>query len=121
MPGTTRFVMMPFGKKPGGSGGTIDFAKQKCLELVSAKQATHWNWYDLTTLQLIEGDAPSALRSFHYASELTPRGAVENFRSVLSNLEFLQRHRAHIARLNEAIATIRSYLPAAGPPTPRRE
>ena len=77
-----------------------------CREVVAHPDATFWNWYDLATLQLIQGPAQEAMKTLYHAVALTPPTAKENFRSVLNNLQFLHAHNPGIAGLAGAISVI---------------
>jgi tetratricopeptide (TPR) repeat protein len=92
----------------------IPQAKRLLMDVISKGEATHWNWYDLATLQLIDGDLPAAIRSFHYAAELTPQNAIENFKSVLNALEFLGQNNPGLPGVDQAIAIIKPYVAQAG-------
>lgn len=77
-----------------------------CREVLARADASFWNWYDLATLQLIQGSAVEAMKTFYHAVALTPPTAKENFRSVLSNLRFLHDRNPGIAGLADAISLV---------------
>ena len=79
-------------------------------QIIESDDGDYWAWYDLATLQLIGGQTDEAIRSFNYAAELTPKTAKENFRSVLSNLNFLKKHNPSIQSIAEVIEIIFRYL-----------
>ena len=85
------------------------------LELFQKKiregTADYWTWYDVATLQLIDGKVEKSFESFNYAAELTPKSKLENFRSVLSNLEFLNAHQPGMPGLTAAIDLVSGYIP----------
>jgi tetratricopeptide (TPR) repeat protein len=87
----------------------VQKAIKLCRETIESGKATFWNWYDLATLHLIGGKTREAAEFFHYAVALTPETAKENFRSVLSNLEFLRTHNPAIAGLDDTIALVKSH------------
>jgi tetratricopeptide (TPR) repeat protein len=66
----------------------------------------HWTWYDLATLQLIQGETEEAASAFHYAVELTPKDARQVFESVLNNLGFLRGHNPSIKGIENAIEIV---------------
>ena len=86
----------------------VDEAIRLCRETIEGGSATFWNWYDLATLHLIAGMREDAAPLFYHAVALTPEAAKENFRSVLSNLRFLEQHNPGIAGIDEAISLIAS-------------
>jgi tetratricopeptide (TPR) repeat protein len=79
-------------------------------ERIESGEGDYWTWYDLATLQLLQGDVEEAARSFQYAADLTPVTAKENYRSVLDNLTFLQQHNPSIKGISDAIQIISRYL-----------
>ncbi|HVG19436.1 MAG TPA: tetratricopeptide repeat protein [Blastocatellia bacterium] len=90
--------------------GYVLEALRAIREIISKGQDDYWTWYDLATLQLIEGKTSEAIRSLNYAAERTPETAKENFRSVLSNLNFIKEHNSSIGGLDEAIEIINRHL-----------
>jgi tetratricopeptide (TPR) repeat protein len=78
-------------------------------EAIEAGNALFWTWYDLGTLHLINGNAKEAAKIFYHAIALTPATATENFRSVLSNLLFLQEHNPNINGLADTITMIKQH------------
>ncbi len=79
-------------------------------QIIESDEGDFWAWYDLATLQLLGRETEDAIRSFNYAAELTPKTAKENFRSVLSNLNFLKGHNPSIPGTSEVIQIISRYL-----------
>jgi tetratricopeptide (TPR) repeat protein len=79
-------------------------------EVIEAGNASFWTWYDLGTLHLINGNANEAAKTFYHAVALTPATAKENFRSVLTNLLFLQEHNPSIDGLADAITLIKHHI-----------
>jgi tetratricopeptide (TPR) repeat protein len=77
-----------------------------CYQMIERPDATFWNWYDLATVQLIQGPPEQAMRTLYHAVALTPPAAKENFRSVANNLRFLQERNPAIAGLADAIALV---------------
>ena len=84
----------------------IPRAIELCRATIDRADATHWNWYDLATLQLIQGSVDDAMETLFHAVALTPAAAKEHFRSVLSNLRFLQERNHAIRGLDEAISIV---------------
>jgi len=84
-------------------------AIELCRESIGSDKATFWNWYDLATMHLISGESDEAINLFHHAVALTPETAKENFRSVLSNLRFLQGRNPDIPGLAGAVALIEKH------------
>ena len=84
-------------------------AEARLREKVANGSADHWTWYDMATLALIQGNTSESMTRFLYAVERTPKGATENFASVLSNLQFLAKHNPGIPGLAEAISLIRKF------------
>jgi len=70
----------------------------------------HWTWYDLATLQLLQGEVKEAQSTFNYATELTPQTAKEHFRTVLNNLNFLKEHNPSIKGISDIIEIINKHL-----------
>ena len=77
-----------------------------CYQMIERPDATFWNWYDLATVQLIQGPPEQAMKTLYHAVALTPPAAKENFRSVANNLRFLQERNPAIAGLADAIALV---------------
>jgi tetratricopeptide (TPR) repeat protein len=75
-------------------------------------EAHYWSWYDLATLELIQGDVEEAIRLFNYAAELTPVGAEGIFRSMLSNLNFLKENNPSIKGISDIITIINRRIEA---------
>jgi tetratricopeptide (TPR) repeat protein len=84
----------------------IPIAKQLIQEIIDSGDADYWNWYDLATLQMIEGDTDAAISTFNYAADLTPKTATENFLSVIKQLTFLQQNIPNIPGLSQIIENI---------------
>ena len=84
-------------------------AEQRLREKIASVSADHWTWYDMATLELIQGKTSQSMSTFLYAVERTPKGARENFVSVLSNLQFLAKHNRGMPGLVEAISLIGKY------------
>jgi tetratricopeptide (TPR) repeat protein len=84
-------------------------AIELCKKNIENSDATFWTWYDLGTLQLIQGDTSEATKIFHHAIALTPGDAKEYFRSVLSNLRFLHEHNPLIPGLGDLIALVSKH------------
>ena len=84
-------------------------AKQLTQVTIDSGEADYWAWYDLATLQLIEGHT-DAISTFNYAADLTPKTAKENFRSVLNNLNFLKLNNPTIQGIDKIIETIESKI-----------
>ena len=84
----------------------------KAQELFRQKldEADYWTWFDVATLQLIDGRIEESQTSFKYAAERTPKDKIENFRSVLSNLQFLKAHQPAMPGLLAAIKVVEGYL-----------
>ncbi|MDQ3564277.1 MAG: tetratricopeptide repeat protein [Pseudomonadota bacterium] len=80
-----------------------------CREVIERTDATFWNWYDLATLQLIEGPSSRAISTLYHAVALTPPTAKENFRSVLNNLRFLHDHNPEVDGLADAISLVSEH------------
>lgn len=80
-----------------------------CRERIEGDQASFWDWYDLATLHLFDGASAEAEKLFSHAIALTPEAAKQNFRSVLSNLRFLQEHNPGIVGLENAISLIEAH------------
>jgi len=80
-----------------------------CHEVIERTDATFWNWYDLATLQLIEGPSSGAISTFYHALALTPPTAKENFRNVLNNLRFLHDHNPGITGMEEVISLVSQH------------
>jgi tetratricopeptide (TPR) repeat protein len=80
-----------------------------CHQAIERADATFWNWYDLATLQLIQGPAEQAMKTLYHAVALTPPAAKENFRSVANNLRFLQERNPAIAGLADAISVVSEH------------
>jgi len=89
-------------------------AQQLFQKKIDEGKSDYWTWFDVATLQLIDGRIDESLQSFHYAAELTPKNAKENFRSVLSSLQFLKKHQPTMLGLPAAVELIEGYL---GPAT----
>lgn len=85
-------------------------AIQLVREDIETGEGDYWSWYDLATLQLIQGDVEEAVRTFNYAADLTPATAKENFRSVLNNLNFLKEHNPSIEGISIVVEVINQYL-----------
>jgi tetratricopeptide (TPR) repeat protein len=81
-----------------------------CQQAIKKNTEDFWTWYDLAILQLIQGDVSEAIGTFNYALRLTPETAKENFRSVLSNLEFLREHNPSIAGISTVTEMINQHL-----------
>jgi tetratricopeptide (TPR) repeat protein len=96
----------PAGTDPEQQKRDVKEAIRLCRETIEGGEATFWNWYDLGTLHLIQDNADEALKIFHHAVALTPETAKENFRSVLNNLRFLQKHNPRISGIADAITLI---------------
>lgn len=84
-------------------------AVRLCRETIETDKASFWIWYDLGTLHLIGGNIEEARKIFFYAVTITPETAKENFRSVRSNLLFLQQHNPNISGLAEIIELLNQY------------
>lgn len=84
-------------------------AEERLRERIASGSADHWTWYDMATLELIQGKTGQSMSTFLYAVERTPKGASENFVSVLSNLQFLAKHNRSMPGLAEAISLIGKY------------
>src|SRR5204862_1063860 len=67
---------------------TLPTATKLIRAVIEEEKADFWAWYDLATLQLLQGEQEKALETFNYAAAQTPKTAKENFRSVLNNLNF---------------------------------
>ena len=80
-----------------------------CREVIERADATYWNWYDLATVQLIQGQSDQAMKTLYHAVALTPAAAKENFRSVANNLRFLEERNPGIADLGDAIALVSQH------------
>jgi len=80
-----------------------------CREMIERSDATFWNWYDLATVQLIQGPSEQAMKTLYHAVALTPPAAKENFRSVTDNLRFLEERNPGIAGLGDAIALVSQH------------
>lgn len=78
--------------------------------IIEKGDGDHWTWYDLATVQLIQGDIEEARRTFNYAAELTPQTAKEHFRTVLNNLNFLKEHNPSIKGISDIIKIIKQHL-----------
>jgi len=87
--------------------------EERLREKIASGSADHWTWYDMATLELIRGKTAESMRTFLYAIERTPKGARENFASVLSNLQFLQRHNATMSGLADAVSLISKHAEAS--------
>jgi len=90
-------------------------AIQLSKKIIDEGKGDYWTWYDLATLQLIqgmieEGKTEEAIKTFYYAVELTPETAKENFRSVLNNLNFLHKHNPSIPQISKVIEMINQRL-----------
>ena len=84
-------------------------AQERLREKVASRSADLWTWYDMATLELIQGKSAESMHTFLYAIERTPKEARENFASVLSNLQFLQRHNAAMPGLADTISLVSKY------------
>ena len=91
----------------------IPIAKQLTQEIIDSGEADYWQWYDLATLQLLEGETDTAIRTFNYAADLTPRTATENFLSVLKQLTFLQQYIPSTPGLSQIIENINRRMTTA--------
>lgn len=80
-----------------------------CRERIEGDHASFWDWYDLATLHLFDGASEEAEKLFSHAVALTPETAKHNFRSVLSNLRFLQERNPGIVGLENAISLIEAH------------
>lgn len=87
----------------------IDTAEGLTRRIIDDSKGDHWTWYDLATLQLLDGKVSEAISAFNFAAELTPKTSKENFKSVLNNLEFLQKYNPQIEGLADAVAIIKQY------------
>lgn len=85
-------------------------ALERTHDKVRSDKADHWTWYDLATLQLINGELDAARSSMNYAAEITPKTAKENFRSVISSLRSLQDRNPDIEGISEVIAMLSERL-----------
>lgn len=88
----------------------IPKAVQIFHQIINNGKGDFWTWYDLGTIQLIKGEAEEAIKIFNYAAELTPKTALENFRSVLNNLMFLKEHNPNMKGISKIIDIIRQHL-----------
>lgn len=84
-------------------------AKERLREKVASGSADLWTWYDMATLELIQGKTTESMHTFLYAIERTPKEARENFASVLSNLQFLERYNATMSGLADTISLVSKY------------
>lgn len=84
-------------------------AGERLGKKIADGSADHWTWYDMATLELIQGKTSQSLSTFSYAVERTPKEARENFVSVLSNLEFLAKHNRDMRGLAEAIGLVGEF------------
>jgi tetratricopeptide (TPR) repeat protein len=80
-----------------------------CRQAIERADATFWNWYDLATLQLIQGPPDEAMKTLYHAVALTPAAAKENFRSVVNNLRFLGQGNSAIPGLADAISLVSQH------------
>lgn len=88
----------------------IPVAKQLIQEIIDGGEADYWTWYDLATLNLLEGNTDTAISTFNYAAELTPKTATENFISVLKQLTFLQEKNPSIQGIAQIIDNINRIM-----------
>ena len=84
-------------------------AVRLCYQTIERPDATFWNWYDLATVQLIQGPPEQAMKTLYHAVALTPPAAKENFRSVANNLRFLEERNPAIAGLGDAIILVSQH------------
>ncbi len=96
-------------------GRDLPEAIRLCRETIEHTDATFWSWYDLATLQLIQGPPAEAMKTLYHAVALTPPAAKENFRSVLNNLRFLHERNPAIAGLAEAIFVVSEKVAEVNP------
>lgn len=88
----------------------IPKAIQISRQIIHNGKGDFWTWYDLGTIQLINEETEEAIKIFNYAAELTPKTAIENFRSVLNNLLFLKKHNPNIIGISKIIDIIRQHV-----------
>lgn len=79
-------------------------------QIIAKGDDEFWTWYDLATLQMIQGKTSEAIKTFSYAAERTPQTAKENFRSVLSNLNFIRTYNPSLPGIADAIEILSQHL-----------
>jgi tetratricopeptide (TPR) repeat protein len=84
-------------------------AEDHLRDRIASGKDDHWTWYDLATLELIQGKTSESMSTFLYAVERTPKEARENFASVLSNLQFLANQNPGMLGLADAISLIGKF------------